>query len=200
MILPLLTGLSAGLSLIVAIGAQNVFVLRQGIQRSHVGLVVAVCAISDLVLILAGVAGIGVLLDRAPAAITVIRWAGAAFLLAYGAMAARRAFRGERMEISDGAQPRRRVAILGACLAFTWLNPHVYLDTVLLLGSLAAAQGDPGRWWFGAGASLGSILWFAALGVGARYLAPLFRRRGAWRVLDAGVAVVMVALAVTLLA
>ncbi|MFS0718537.1 LysE/ArgO family amino acid transporter [Arthrobacter sp. 1P04PC] len=200
MILPLLTGLSAGLSLIVAIGAQNVFVLRQGIQRSHVGLVVAVCAASDLVLILAGVAGIGVLLDRAPAAITVIRWAGAAFLLAYGAMAARRAFRGERMEISDGAQPRRRVAILGACLAFTWLNPHVYLDTVLLLGSLAAAQGDPGRWWFGAGAGLGSILWFTALGVGARYLAPLFRRRGAWRVLDAGVAVVMVALAVALLA
>lgn len=200
MILPLLTGLSAGLSLIVAIGAQNVFVLRQGIQRSHVGLVVAVCAASDLVLILAGVGGIGVLLDRAPAAITVIRWAGAAFLLAYGAMAARRAFRGERMEISDGAQPRRRVAILGACLAFTWLNPHVYLDTVLLLGSLAAAQGDPGRWWFGAGAGLGSILWFTALGVGARYLAPLFRRRGAWRVLDAGVAVVMVALAVALLA
>ena len=105
MILSLLTGLSAGLSLIVAIGAQNVFVLRQGIQRSHVGLVVAVCAASDLVLILAGVAGVGVLLDRAPAAITVIRWAGAAFLLAYGAMAARRAFRGERMEISDGAQP-----------------------------------------------------------------------------------------------
>ena len=200
MILPLLTGLSAGLSLIVAIGAQNVFVLRQGIQRSHVGLVVAVCSASDLVLILAGVAGIGVLLDRAPAAITVIRWAGAAFLLAYGAMAARRAFRGERMEISDGAQPRRRAAILGACLAFTWLNPHVYLDTVLLLGSLAAAQGDPGRWWFGAGAGLGSILWFTALGVGARYLAPLFRRRAAWRVLDAGVAVVMVALAVALLA
>ena len=200
MILPLLTGLSAGLSLIVAIGAQNVFVLRQGIQRSHVGLVVAVCALSDLVLILAGVAGIGVLLDRAPAAITVIRWAGAAFLLAYGLMAARRAFRGERMEISGGAQPRPRLAILGACLAFTWLNPHVYLDTVLLLGSLAAAQGDPGRWWFGAGAGLGSILWFTALGVGARYLAPLFRRRGAWRVLDACVAVVMVALAVALLA
>lgn len=195
----MLTGLSAGLSLIVAIGAQNVFVLRQGIQRSHVGLVVAVCAASDLVLILAGVAGIGVLLDRAPAAITVIRWAGAAFLLAYGAMAARRAFRGERMEISDGGQPRRRAAILGACLAFTWLNPHVYLDTVLLLGSLAAAQGDPGRWWFGAGAGLGSILWFTALGVGARYLAPLFRRRGAWRVLDASVAVVMVALAVALM-
>lgn len=199
MILSLFAGLSAGLSLIVAIGAQNVFVLRQGIQRSHVGLVVAVCALSDLLLILVGVAGIGVLLDRAPGALVVIRWAGAAFLLGYGVMAARRAVRGERMELGEGQPVRRRLAVLGACLAFTWLNPHVYLDTVLLLGSLAAAQGDSGRWWFGAGAGLGSILWFSALGIGARFLAPVFRRRPAWRVLDAGIAVVMVALAVSLL-
>ncbi|HET8878751.1 MAG TPA: LysE/ArgO family amino acid transporter [Arthrobacter sp.] len=199
MILSLFGGLSAGLSLIVAIGAQNVFVLRQGIQRSHVGLVVAVCALSDLLLILVGVAGIGVLLDRAPGALVVIRWAGAAFLLGYGVMAARRAVRGERMELGEGQPVRRRLAVLGACLAFTWLNPHVYLDTVLLLGSLAAAQGDSGRWWFGAGAGLGSILWFSALGIGARFLAPVFRRRSAWRVLDAGIAVVMVALAVSLL-
>jgi len=89
--------------------------------------------------------------------------------------------------------------VLGTCLAFTWLNPHVYLDTVLLLGSLASTHGPAGRWWFAAGASLGSLVWFTALGVGARLLAPLFRRRSAWRVLDAGIAVVMVTLAVLLL-
>ncbi|MGO4804417.1 LysE/ArgO family amino acid transporter [Arthrobacter sp. 2MCAF15] len=200
MILPLFSGLSAGLSLIVAIGAQNAFVLRQGIQRSHVAMVVAVCAVSDLVLILLGVAGIGVLLDRAPAALVVIRWVGAAFLLAYGALAARRAVRGEHMEHPGDKPPGSRAAVLGTCLAFTWLNPHVYLDTVLLLGSLAAAQGPSGRWWFAAGAGLGSIAWFAALGAGARLLTTLFRRRAAWRVLDAGIAVVMFTLAVLLLA
>lgn len=198
-ILPLFSGLSAGLSLIVAIGAQNAFVLRQGIQRSHVVMVVAVCAVSDLVLILLGVAGIGILLDRAPGALIVIRWAGAAFLLAYGALAARRAVRGEQMENPAGKPAAGRAAVLGTCLAFTWLNPHVYLDTVLLLGSLAAAQGEAGRWWFAAGAGLGSIAWFTALGTGARFLTSLFRRRTAWRVLDAGIAVVMVTLAVLLL-
>lgn len=199
-ILPLFSGLSAGLSLIVAIGAQNAFVLRQGIQRSHVVMVVAVCAVSDLVLILLGVAGIGILLDRAPAALVVIRWAGAAFLLAYGALAARRAVRGEQMEDPGNKPAAGRAAVLGTCLAFTWLNPHVYLDTVLLLGSLAAAQGEAGRWWFAAGAGLGSIAWFTALGAGARFLTSLFRRRTAWRVLDAGIAVVMITLAVLLLA
>ncbi|WP_346958522.1 LysE/ArgO family amino acid transporter [uncultured Arthrobacter sp.] len=200
MILPVFAGLSAGLSLIVAIGAQNAFVLRQGIQRSHVAMVVAVCAVSDLVLILLGVAGIGVLLDQAPAALVVIRWAGAAFLLVYGALAARRAVRGEQLDLPGDKPPGSRAAVLATCLAFTWLNPHVYLDTVLLLGSLAAAQGETGRWWFAAGAGLGSIAWFTALGAGARFLSPVFRRRAAWRVLDAGIAVVMVTLAVLLLA
>ncbi|QDW28590.1 amino acid transporter [Arthrobacter sp. KBS0702] len=199
-IFPLVSGLSAGLSLIVAIGAQNAFVLRQGIQRSHVAMVVAVCAVSDLLLILLGVAGIGVLLDRAPAALVVIRWAGAAFLLAYGAFAAWRAVRGEQMDHPEDKPAGSRAAVLATCLAFTWLNPHVYLDTVLLLGSLAAAQGESGRWWFAAGAGLGSIAWFTALGAGARFLTSLFRRRAAWRVLDAMIAVVMVSLAVLLLA
>jgi L-lysine exporter family protein LysE/ArgO len=199
-ILPLFSGLSAGLSLIVAIGAQNAFVLRQGIQRSHVALVVAVCAVSDLLLILLGVAGIGVLLDRAPAALEVIRWAGAAFLVTYGALAARRAIRGEQLDDLAAKPAGSRAAVLGTCLAFTWLNPHVYLDTVLLLGSLAAAHGESGRWWFAAGAGLGSIAWFTALGAGARFLTSLFRRRTAWRVLDAGIAVVMVTLAVLLVA
>ena len=200
MILPLFSGLSAGLSLIVAIGAQNAFVLRQGIQRSHIAMVVAVCAVSDLVLILLGVAGIGVLLERAPAALVVTRWAGAAFLLAYGALAARRAIRGEQLDLPGDRPAGSRTAVLATGLAFTWLNPHVYLDTVLLLGSLAAAQGETGRWWFAAGAGLGSIAWFTALGAGARFLAPLFQRRAAWRVLDAGIAIVMVTLAVLLLA
>lgn len=199
MILPLFSGLSAGLSLIVAIGAQNAFVLRQGIQRSHVVMVVAVCAVSDLVLILLGVAGIGGLLDKAPAALVVIRWVGAAFLLVYGALAAWRAVRGEQLENPGDKPAGGRAAVLGTCLAFTWLNPHVYLDTVLLLGSLAAAQGETGRWWFAAGAGLGSIAWFTALGAGARFLTSLFQRRAAWRVLDAGIAVVMVTLAGLLL-
>lgn len=199
MILPLFSGLSAGLSLIVAIGAQNAFVLRQGIQRSHVAMVVAVCAVSDLVLILLGVGGIGILLDRAPAALVVIRWAGAAFLLVYGALAARRAVRGERLVLPGDKPASSRAVVLATCLAFTWLNPHVYLDTVLLLGSLAATHGESGRWWFAAGAGLGSIVWFTALGTGARFLSALFQRRAAWRILDAVIAVVMVSLAVLLL-
>lgn len=199
-ILSAFSGLASGLSLIVAIGAQNAFVLRQGILRSHVLLVVMVCALSDLVLILLGVAGIGVLIERAPAVLDVVRWAGAAFLLVYGAMAAFRAVRG-----ADPARPGVRqggtwLAALGTCLSLTWLNPHVYLDTVLLLGSLAGTHGAEGRWWFAAGAGAGSIAWFAALGAGARFLAPVFERRNAWRVLDAGIALVMITLAVMLVA
>ncbi|WP_427173359.1 LysE/ArgO family amino acid transporter [Arthrobacter sp. 92] len=199
MIFPLLSGLSAGLSLIVAIGAQNAFVLRQGLLRSHVPMVVAVCAVSDLALIVVGVGGVGALIDRAPAAVVVIRWVGAAFLLAYGLLAARRAVRGEQMGQAGTGKSGSWATVLGTCLAFTWLNPHVYLDTVLLLGSLAGTHGDTGRWWFAAGAGIGSIAWFSALGAGARYLTPLFQRRNAWRVLDAGIAVVMIALAALLL-
>ncbi|MET1065477.1 MAG: LysE/ArgO family amino acid transporter [Arthrobacter sp.] len=200
MIFPLFSGLASGLSLIVAIGAQNAFVLRQGLQRSNVLLVVAVCAVSDLVLIVLGVAGVGVLIERAPAALDIVRWAGAAFLLAYGAMAAVRAIRGGQAGQSADAHKGTWAAALGTCLALTWLNPHVYLDTVLLLGSLAGTHGADGRWWFAAGAGLGSVAWFAALGAGARYLAPVFARPGSWRVLDGGIALVMVTLAVMLVA
>lgn len=199
-ILSLVSGLASGLSLIVAIGAQNAFVLRQGVQRSHVLLVVAVCAISDVVLIVLGVAGVGVLIERAPGVLEVVRWAGAAFLLAYGAMAAVRAIRGTQAAQPAAGPKGTRAAALGTCLALTWLNPHVYLDTVLLLGSLAGTHGTDGRWWFAAGAGLGSVAWFAALGAGARFLAPLFARPGSWRVLDAGIALVMVTLAVMLVA
>jgi len=199
-ILSLVSGLASGLSLIVAIGAQNAFVLRQGVQRSHVLLVVAVCAISDLVLIVLGVAGVGVLIEQAPAVLEVVRWAGAAFLVAYGAMAAVRAIRGTQAAQPAAGHKGTWAAALGTCLALTWLNPHVYLDTVLLLGSLAGTHGQDGRWWFAAGAGLGSVAWFAALGTGARFLAPLFARPGSWRVLDGGIALVMVTLAVMLVA
>lgn len=191
------SGLALGLALIVAIGAQNAFVLRQGLRGEHVVPVVAVCALSDLALIAAGVAGTGALLDRAPEAVSVFRWAGAAFLVGYGAAAARRAVRPAGALVPDAG---RRTSVLSAVLtavALTWLNPHVYLDTVVLLGSVAAAQGDL-RWWFGAGAAVGSLVWFCALGAGARLLRPVFARPGAWRVLDAGIALVMVLLAVGL--
>src|SRR4051794_15353792 len=189
-----LSGFLTGLSLIVAIGAQNAFVLRQGLRRRHVLLVVAVCASSDLMLILAGVAGIGTVVERAPAVLVVVRWFGAAFLLGYGLVAARRALRGGRLEAAADRQLSAR-AVLVTALAFTWLNAHVYLDTVLLVGSIASTYGAAGRWWFAAGAGTASIGWFTALGFGARVLTPVFRRPHAWRVLDGGIAVVMVALA-----
>jgi L-lysine exporter family protein LysE/ArgO len=196
-----LAGLGLGLSLIVAIGAQNAFVLRQGLRREHVHAVVVICALSDAVLIAAGVAGGGVLFTAVPWLVEVIRWAGAAFLLGYGALAAVRAIRTPKPDAVGLRAGTGTAGTLGAavatCLALTWLNPHVYLDTVLLLGSVAATHGDL-RWFFAAGAVTGSILWFASLGFGARLLAPLFARPVAWRVLDGVIAVVMIALAVML--
>jgi len=193
-----LSGLVTGLSLIVAIGAQNAFVLRQGLRRQHVLLVVSVCAISDLTLIVAGVAGIGTLVERAPGVIVAIRGFGVVFLLGYGLVAARRAVRGGHLEAAADRQLGGR-AVLATALAFTWLNPHVYLDTVVLVGSLASTHGAPGRWWFAAGACAASLLWFTSLGFGAWVLTPVFRRRNAWRVLDGGIAVVMFGLAASLL-
>ncbi len=191
------TGLAAGLSLIIAIGSQNAFVLRQGLTRSNVPLVVVVCAVSDIILITLGVGGLGVVVEQAPVLLEVIRWAGALFLTGYAILAGLRAIRGEQLDVTQGTRKRSWRGTLLTCLALTWLNPHVYLDTVLLLGSLANAQGD-GRWWFALGACVGSIVWFTALGVGARYLAPLFSRRIAWRILDGAIAVVMLGLAISL--
>ncbi len=196
-LLAAVSGLGLGLALIVAIGAQNAFVLRQGLRGEHVVAVVAVCAVSDLVLITAGVAGTGALLDRVPAAVTAIRWAGAAFLIGYGALAARRALRPAGALLPEAAQRTPLLPTVLTASALTWLNPHVYLDTLVLLGSVAAAQGDL-RWHFGAGAAVASLLWFSALGAGARLLRPVFARPYAWRVLDAGIALVMAALAVSL--
>ena len=193
-----LAGLGLGLSLIVAIGAQNAYVLRQGLRREHVGVVVALCAASDAVLILLGVSGAGLVFQRAPALITAVKTGGALFLVAYGLLAARRALRPRQLTGVDSAATTSRLAAVTTCLALTWLNPHVYLDTVVLLGSVAAAQGA-NRWWFGAGAAVGSVLWFTALGYGAQLLRPVFARSTAWRVLDALIAVVMFAIAATLI-
>ena len=193
-----LAGLGLMLSLIVAIGAQNLFVLRQGLRREHVGLVVFICAASDAVLTIAGIAGVGAVVNSHPLLVPIVRYAGAAFLLVYGVMAARRAWRPTVLEADVGAAVV--VATAGSvaltCLALTWLNPHVYLDTVFLLGTVGAGHELP--WAFAAGAITGSIAWFTSLGYGARALAPVLGTPRAWRVLDALIAVVMIALAVGL--
>ncbi|WP_042382513.1 LysE/ArgO family amino acid transporter [Streptacidiphilus melanogenes] len=191
-------GFGTGLSLIVAIGAQNAFVLRQGIRREAVLPVVAICAASDAVLIACGVGGLGVLVTAWPAALTAIRAVGAAFLLCYALLAARRAFRPSSLEAGGPAVHSGRRAVL-TCLAMTWLNPHVYLDTVLLLGAVAAGHGTL-RWQFALGAATASLCWFTALGFGARLLAPFFRRASSWRALDALVATTMLATGLTLAA
>ncbi|MEV4421121.1 LysE/ArgO family amino acid transporter [Patulibacter sp. NPDC049589] len=198
-LLTVVAGLAFGLSLIVAIGAQNTFVLRQGLRGEHVLLVVGVCAASDVVLIVAGVAGTGALVAGRPGLETTMRLAGAAFLLGYGLLAARRVVRPDALRTDDDAPSAGRLATLGTVLAFTWLNPHVYLDTVVLLGSVADHHGDL-RWWFAVGAAVASVGWFAALGGGARLLRPVFARPAAWRVLDATIAVFMVGLAASLVA
>jgi L-lysine exporter family protein LysE/ArgO len=191
------SGLALGLGLIVAIGAQNAFVLRQGLRVEHVTAVVAVCAVSDVALIVAGVMGAGAALSRVPWLVPAVCLGGAAFLLWYGALAARRALRPAAL-LPDAAGARAGLATtVGTCLALTWLNPHVYLDTVVLLGSMASTHGEH-RWLFAGGASLGSVLWFTGLGYGARLLRPVFARPASWRVLDGAIAVVMTALAVSL--
>jgi L-lysine exporter family protein LysE/ArgO len=196
----LLSGLGAGLSLIVAIGAQNAFVLRQGLRREHVLPIVLICIVSDAVLMLLGVAGIGGLTQAAPLAVEILRWAGAGFLLVYAVFSARRALHPARLETVGPDGGMKRLAAILTCLSITWLNPHVYLDTVVLLGSLASSQGADGRWFFAAGAVTGSVLWFSGLGYGARLLAPVFAKPAAWRVLDGAISVFMIVLALTLAA
>ena len=193
----LFSGAVTGLALIVAIGAQNAFVLRQGLTRNHVGLVVTLCAASDVVLIVAGVAGIGTVVEQAPWALDLVRWLGVAFLTWYGLASLLRARKHGALAAAGRVGLTRRSAALGA-LALTWLNPHVYLDTVLLLGSVASTHGSPGRWWFAAGACVASIAWFTGLGYGARLLAGLLARPRAWQVLDVLIGVTMLAIAVGL--
>ncbi|MBV2353042.1 LysE/ArgO family amino acid transporter [Streptomyces sp. J2-1] len=193
-------GFGTGLSLIVAIGAQNAFVLRQGVRRDAVLAVVGICALSDAALIALGVGGVGALVTAWPGAVRAVGLVGGVFLLCYGVLAARRVLRPGTGGLSASGDPAgtRRRAVL-TCLAMTWLNPHVYLDTVFLLGSLAADRG-PLRWTFGLGAAVASLCWFAALGFGARLLGRVLAGPRAWRVLDALVAVTMLVLGASLVA
>jgi L-lysine exporter family protein LysE/ArgO len=196
--MPLLAGFATSLSLIVAIGAQNAFVLRQGLRREHVLVVVLTCALSDALLISGGIAGLGALLTRSSAALTVVKYGGAAFLLGYAVVAARRAIHPGAMSPADHTPAALRSVLL-TCLGFTFLNPHVYLDTVVLLGALANQRGTDGRWLYGVGAMAASFGWFFALGFLARRLAPVFARPRAWQFLDGGIALVMATIGVWLL-
>ena len=193
----LVAGFALGLSLIVAIGAQNAFVLRQGLMRAHVLPVCLICAVSDAVLITAGVAGFGVLTEALPGLEPAMRLFGAAFLAWYGARSLRSAWRGGAAMGAGTAALSLRGAVL-TCLAFTWLNPHVYLDTVLLLGGLSARFEGEARLAYAIGAMTASFVWFFGLGYGARLLAPLFARPSAWRVLDLIIALVMAGLSASL--
>ena len=199
MISTLLAGLGFGLGLIVAIGAQNAYVLRQGIQREHLGIVVAICIVSDVVLIAVGAAGVGAAISRHTTTLTVVTVLGAGVLLAYGVQAVRRALRPQALTVGQGEPAEGRLGSVAlTALALTWLNPHVYLDTVVLLGSVSATYPMP--WLFGLGAMLASVTWFTILGFGARLLAPIFANPTAWRIFDVIVALVMTAIAIKLLA
>jgi L-lysine exporter family protein LysE/ArgO len=193
-----LDGLLTGLTLIVAIGAQNAYVLRQGLRRSHVGPVVAVCTVSDFVLIVAGVAGIGVIVQHAGWALQAVRWIGVAFLAGYGLSSAWRARRPASSLAAARDDSAGRPAVVRRAVALTWLNPHVYLDTVVLLGSVANAHGTSGRWWFAVGTCLASTLWFTGLGFGARFAARLLATPRAWQILDLLIAATMLGIAVKL--
>lgn len=188
-------GMMTGLALIIAIGAQNAFVLRQGIRREHIGAVVLICLLSDALLIFAGTAGIGALVTRFPTALEVLRWAGAAYLLWWAARSFLSALRPAAL---TAQAPRSRGSVIATTLGLTYLNPHVYLDTVVLLGSLANQYGD-GRWIYAAGAATGSILWFTGLGYGARSLSGVLNDPRSWRVIDLVIGLVMLLLAVNLL-
>lgn len=193
----LLAGLGFGLGLIVAIGAQNAYVLRQGIRREHIGIVVAICVVSDVLLIAVGAAGVGAAISRHTTALAVVTVLGAGVLLAYGVQAIRRAIRPHGLTVSQADPTGSSLGtVVLTALALTWLNPHVYLDTVVLLGSVSASYPVP--WLFGLGAMLASIAWFTMLGFGARLLAPIFAKPAAWRIFDLMVALVMTAIATKL--
>jgi L-lysine exporter family protein LysE/ArgO len=188
-------GFALSAALIVAIGAQNAFVLRQGLQREHVGPVVLFCAAADALLMTAGVVGVGAALGRLPGLVLALTAGGAAFLAWYGIGALRRAARPGALSAAGTSGATSLPGALARAAGFTFLNPHVYLDTVLLVGAVGAAQAPGAQASFLAGASLASFAWFAGLGFGARLLAPLFARPAAWRVLDGAVGATMLALA-----
>ena len=206
-LIALLSGLGLCLGLIISIGAQNAVVLRQGLRREHVVIVVLVCVVSDAILQVIGVAGVATLVTSHPWLETVARWAGAVFIVGFAIVSARRAWRGggslEAAPEAGGGAPvatrtrSSRLAVLGTILAVTWLNPHALVETTVVMGSVAATHGDA-RWWFMVGGITASTLWFVGFGYGARYLAPLLRTERAWRILDGAIAAVMLVIAVTL--
>ena len=184
-------GLALSLGLIVAIGAQNAFVLRQGLRREHVGSVVLFCAVADAVLITAGVLGMAQALGERPGLARVLALAGAAFLAFYGWQALGRARQSHQLRAAEDNLALSQLAAVAQAAAFTLLNPHVYLDTVLLVGSIGAQQPAGLQVWFVTGASTASLLWFGALGFGARWLAPWFARPRAWQILDGFIGLTM---------
>ena len=194
----LLTGLFTGLGLIVAIGAQNAYLLRQGLRRAPVGPLVLFCTLADLTLAGLAVLGIGAVVGAWPAFLTVARWGGGLFVIGYGLHAAWRALHPGDVLTAEGSATTSVRRSLATMAALTLLNPHVYLD-VTLIGSIANSHGPQGRWWFWAGMVLGSAAWFTTLGYGARRLAPVFARPRAWQLLDAGIAVVMITIGLGLI-
>ena len=186
-----------GLGLIVAIGAQNAFVLRQGLRGEHIGLVVGFCAVVDALLIAAGVLGMAKVLDGRQTLAQALAIGAAIFLATYGVQALRRARNAQRMAASTEGVKVVWWLVLAQAAGFTLLNPHVYLDTVLLVGSIGAQQVPENQWWFIAGASTASLVWFMSLGLGARWLAPVFAKPRAWQLLDLAIGIVMLTLAVT---
>lgn len=198
MLSPALSGFLLGGSLIIAIGAQNAYVLRMGLLRHHVFWLSLFCSVSDALLIIAGVAGLGALVNAMPSLLRWLALFGFLFLAAYSFLAARRALYPQAMKAANADKPSLASA-LAICASFTWLNPHVYLDTVVLVGAFSTRYEDMARLAFGAGAVAASFIWFFALGYGARLLAPLFAKPMAWRILDGLIALVMAMLAIQLL-
>lgn len=192
----ILPGFITSLGLIVAIGAQNAFVIRQALTRQHVLLIVVICASSDAILMLAGVGGLGALIQSVPWLLEVIRWFGVVYLSWFGVRSVRSAFKNEALDASGSSEPSAKKVLL-MCLTFTFLNPHVYLDTVILVGSIANQFGD-NKWFFVLGAISASAIWFSSLGYGAKAASRLMSKPIFWRILDVIIACVMFGVALTL--
>ncbi|CAM3841037.1 Arginine exporter protein ArgO [Vibrio aerogenes CECT 7868] len=194
-----IAGFGTGAGLIVSIGSQNAFVLRQGLQCQHVGLIVATCIFADILLISCGVAGIGFIVQQWPVVLDIFRFGGAAFLGVNAFHSAVRAWKGTSGLTPASELTVNRNQVLFACLGYTFLNPHVYLDTMIMIGSLSSSYSGFAQWGFGLGAILASIVWFISLGYGSKLLLPVFRSPVAWRILDALVAILLMTLSVMLL-
>lgn len=192
-----LMGMSVSFSLILAIGAQNAFVLKQGLKRQFVFIVCLICALSDAMLISAGVFGFGKIISQFPLIIAIAKYAGALFLFVYGAKSFISAYQSNESLVAKGEEVHTLQQVIGLCLAFTWLNPHVYLDTVILIGTIASQFAD--KLAFAVGAILASFIFFFSLGFGARLLQPVFAKPMAWKVLDIIIGIVMWGMAASLL-